>query len=50
LQGCHIPLSCLPKPSFADMVCCVGDMSLVMLATRRHSMQARVSKGHAYDL
>ena len=39
-------LSCLPKPSFADMSCCVGDMSSFMPPTRRHCMSARVSKRH----
>ena len=37
-------VKCLPKPSFADMVCRVGNMSSVMSATRRHCMLARVSK------
>ena len=39
-------VSCRPEPSFADMVCRVGDMSMVMSATQRHCMSARVSKRH----
>ena len=39
-------LSCFPKPSFADMLCRVGDMSSFMSPTRRHCMSARESKRH----
>ena len=32
-----VPLTCLPKPSFADMACHVGDMSVTCLRScRRH--------------
>ena len=37
-------LSCLPKPSFADMACHVGDMSLVMSPTQENVVSARGSK------
>ena len=43
-------LSCLPKPSFADMACRVGDMSATCLCScrrlGRHCMSTRVSKRH----